>query len=88
MTLDQLPAFVRGNVFRVVVESPRGASAKLKFDPGTGAMTLSRPLTLGLTYPFDWGFVPSTEAADGDPSYVPRRSDTETADQDAACRPS
>jgi inorganic pyrophosphatase len=67
MTLDQLPAFVRGSVFRVVVESPRGASAKLKFDPGTGAMTLSRPLTLGLTYPFDWGFVPGTQASDGDP---------------------
>lgn len=67
MSLDQLPAFVRGNIFRVVVESPRGSAVKLKFDREAGAMTLSRPLTLGVTYPYDWGFVPGTRVADGDP---------------------
>ena len=65
--LHQLPAFVRGDVFRVVVESPRGAAVKLKFDPELGVMMVSRPLTIGLTYPYDWGFVPGTQAEDGDP---------------------
>jgi inorganic pyrophosphatase len=67
MKLHLLPAFVRGDSFRVVVESPRGATVKLKFDPTIEAMTLSRPLTIGLSYPFDWGFIPGTQAADGDP---------------------
>jgi inorganic pyrophosphatase len=40
---------------------------KLKYDPQLEAIGLSRPLPSGLTYPFDWGFVPSTRAADGDP---------------------
>jgi inorganic pyrophosphatase len=51
----------------VIVETPRGSSAKFKFDPETGAMMLSRPLPIGTVYPYVWGFIPSTRAADGVP---------------------
>jgi inorganic pyrophosphatase len=65
--LQDIKAFATDDVFHIVVESPRGAAVKLKHSPELGAMSISRPLALGLTYPCDWGFVPSTEGPDGDP---------------------
>src|SRR3954453_8756235 len=65
--LHNLPAFSPANALPVVVESPRGSAVKLKYDPSLGAMSISRPLSLGLSFPYDWGFVPSTRGADGDP---------------------
>jgi inorganic pyrophosphatase len=65
--LTRLPLRGKGGAFHVVVESPQGASVKLKYEPELGAFTVSKPLVHGLRYPFDWGFVPSTLAPDGDP---------------------
>jgi inorganic pyrophosphatase len=62
-----LPTRSRDGSFHVVVESPRGSPVKLRYDPELEAFTISRPLVLGLRYPFDWGFVPSTRMPDGDP---------------------
>ena len=56
----------KGNVY-VVVETPRGSAAKLEFDPDLKLFTLSKALILGLAYPYDWGFIPSTKGEDGDP---------------------
>lgn len=55
-----------GDVY-VVVETPRGSAAKLEYDPELRVFSLSKALFLGLTYPYDWGFIPSTKGEDGDP---------------------
>ena len=65
--LHELAARDHAGALRVVVESPRGARVKLKYEPELGAFVLSRPLVLGVAYPFDWGFVPGTRGPDGDP---------------------
>jgi inorganic pyrophosphatase len=61
------PTWADKDYVYAVVETPRGSHAKLEFDPGIGAFTLAKPLLAGLTYPYDWGFIPSTKAPDGDP---------------------
>jgi inorganic pyrophosphatase len=67
MDLSSIPAFASDDTFHVVVETPRGSSLKLKYEHTWAAMTVVRPLPLGVHYPYDWGFVPSTSAPDGDP---------------------
>ena len=62
-----LPPFTEDGDVHVVVETPRGSRAKFEYDPKLEAFILSKSLLTGLTYPDDWGFVPSTKAADGDP---------------------
>jgi inorganic pyrophosphatase len=63
----KLPTWADKNCLHAVVETPRGSRAKLKLEPKLNAFTLSKPLMAGLTYPYDWGFIPSTKDDDGDP---------------------
>jgi inorganic pyrophosphatase len=64
--LLNLPAFSDDGDLHVVVETPRGSRAKLKYDPKLKSFTLSKSLLAGLSYPYDWGFVPGTISQDAD----------------------
>jgi inorganic pyrophosphatase len=64
---EGLPTRAKSGAIHVVVESPSGSRVKIKYEPSLRAFKLSRPLSQGLLYPYDWGFIPSTMAADGDP---------------------
>jgi inorganic pyrophosphatase len=63
----KLPTWADDQHVYAVVETPRGSRAKFEFDPKLRVFTLAKPLLAGLTYPYDWGFLPSTKAEDGDP---------------------
>ena len=52
---------------RVVIETPKGRRNKFDYDSQIEAFTLGGLLPEGLSFPFDFGFVPCTVAEDGDP---------------------
>lgn len=64
---------------RVVVETPAGSRLKLKYDPDLGTFVWSRKLAGGVTYPFDYGFVPRTISGDGEALDAMVYSDTPSA---------
>jgi inorganic pyrophosphatase len=51
----------------VVIETPKGSPNKLKFDAVLGCFRLTKVLPTGMVFPYDFGFLPGTRAADGDP---------------------
>src|SRR6266550_1898245 len=54
-------------ILRVVIETPKGSRNKFAFDPDQHVFELKKVLPAGMAFPYDFGFVPSTEADDGDP---------------------
>ncbi len=52
---------------RVVVETPKGTRTKLVYDPDAETFCAKKILPEGMSFPFNFGFVPSTKAEDDDP---------------------
>ena len=51
----------------VVIETPKGSRNKYAYDPQERVFELKKVLPAGMVFPYDFGFVPSTLAEDGDP---------------------
>jgi inorganic pyrophosphatase len=60
MNLLKLPTWADDDHVFAVIETPRGSTCKLDLDPDLGVFTLAKPLMAELSYPYDWGFIPST----------------------------
>lgn len=54
-------------VLQVVVETPKGSRNKFAFDPDQKVFALKAILPEGMSFPYDFGFLPQTIAPDGDP---------------------
>jgi inorganic pyrophosphatase len=52
---------------RVIIETPKGSRNKFRYNPETRLFMLGGLLPEGMMFPFDFGFIPSTLGADGDP---------------------
>lgn len=57
----------QGTVFQVIVETPKGSRNKFAFDHEQRIFVLRKVLPAGMTFPYDFGFIPRTQAGDGDP---------------------
>lgn len=51
----------------VIIETPAGSGQKFTYDPLNGRLRLKKALPAGMTFPFDFGFIPGTKGGDGDP---------------------
>jgi inorganic pyrophosphatase len=53
--------------YRAVIETPKGSRNKYRYVPDCDCFELATTLPEGMAFPFDFGFIPSTLADDGDP---------------------
>ena len=65
------PSFIEpynaDDVLQVVIETPKNSRNKYAFDHDRNVIVLRKVLPAGMVFPYDFGFVPSTLAEDGDP---------------------
>jgi inorganic pyrophosphatase len=69
--LAALPTFDPGTgEILAIVETPKSSRNKYSYDPKVGAFRLGGVLSEGMSFPYDFGFIPSTLGDDGDPLNV------------------
>ena len=66
-SLEALPTRNDAGDWLAVIEATQGTRHKLKYRREWRAFVLSGVLPLGLSFPYDFGFLPSTLGDDGDP---------------------
>jgi len=61
------PIDKKDGLLTVIIETPAGSRNKFAFDPEQEIFALKKVLPAGMVFPYDFGFLPSTLAPDGDP---------------------
>lgn len=66
--LTELSAFKKHDEeVNVIIDTPKGSRNKFEYDEELGLFKLGGVLPAGASFPFDFGFIPSTLGGDGDP---------------------
>ncbi|MBS1778206.1 MAG: inorganic diphosphatase [Bacteroidetes bacterium] len=55
------------DTIEIVIETPRGSVEKYSFDKERKVFKLKKILPTGMSFPYDFGFIPDTKGEDGDP---------------------
>ena len=61
------PIDKKDEILQVIIETPKGSRNKFAFDEKQKIFALKKVLPAGMTFPYDFGFLPRTLAPDGDP---------------------
>ena len=67
MDLQKLPPSPSPGLVNLIVEIPAGSRNKYEYLAEAGVMVLDRVMHSSVRYPFDYGFIPNTQAEDGSP---------------------
>lgn len=54
-------------LIQVIIETPKGSRNKFAYDEEQSIFTVKKVLPAGMSFPYDFGFLPRTKAPDGDP---------------------
>jgi inorganic pyrophosphatase len=54
-------------LIQVIVETPKGSRNKFAYDEEQNIFVVKKVLPAGMSFPYDFGFLPRTQAPDGDP---------------------
>ena len=67
-TITSLPPFdEEAGDLNVIIETPKGSRNKYAWNEKLGLFELKGVLTIGHSFPYDFGFIPNTKGGDGDP---------------------
>jgi inorganic pyrophosphatase len=80
---ERIPAFASKErrlerIVNAIVETPKGSRRKYALEPDYGIIAFHELMPEGLTWPYDYGFIPQTIAPDGDPLDILIISDVPT----------
>ena len=68
MNYEQIKTYESKNtVVNAIIETPKGSRNKYKYNPTMQIFELDKILPAGAVFPFNFGFIPRTRGADGDP---------------------
>lgn len=63
----RLKPYGKNRRVQVIIETPAGSRNKFAYDSRQGIFLLKSVLPAGMTFPYDFGFLPRTKGGDGNP---------------------